>query len=129
MTALPVVQHQVDLLIDELTPEKAGHLLAEKRRSLEPIGTDPETGKNIYAQVIDDTLGQTLASASSMEAEIRQRSDFENKVAVATHIGQLIGERAKEKGVTQVVFDRNGFLYHGRIKAVSEGARKSGLDF
>ncbi len=87
------------------------------------------SAKHIYAQVIDDTLGKTLVSASSMETDVRQRDDFENKVALATHIGQLIGERAQEKGVKQVVFDRNGFLYHGRIKAVSEGARKSGLDF
>ncbi len=87
------------------------------------------SAKHIYAQVIDDTLGQTVVSASSMEADVRQRDDFENKVALATHIGQLIGARAQEKGVKQVVFDRNGFLYHGRIKAVSEGARKSGLDF
>ena len=55
--------------------------------------------------------------------------DFENKVAQATYIGKLIGDRAREKGVKQVVFDRNGFLYHGRVKAVSDGARKSGLDF
>ena len=87
------------------------------------------SAKHIYAQVIDDTHGQTLVSASSMESDIRQRADFENKVAQATYIGKLIGERAREKGVKQVVFDRNGFLYHGRVKAVSDGARKSGLDF
>ncbi len=87
------------------------------------------SARHIYAQVIDDTSGQTLAAASSMETDVRQRDDFENKVALATHVGQLVGERAQAKGVKQVVFDRNGFLYHGRIKAVSEGARKSGLDF
>jgi large subunit ribosomal protein L18 len=87
------------------------------------------SARHIYAQVIDDTVGQTLASASSIEAAVRQRSDFESKVAVATHIGKLVAERAQANGVKQVVFDRNGFLYHGRVKAVSEGARESGLDF
>lgn len=117
-------------------PKQVARLKRQKRIRKTTRGTTQRprlcvfrSTKHIYAQVIDDTLGQTLASASSMEADVRQRSDFENKVALANHIGQLIGERAKEKGVKQVVFDRNGFLYHGRIKAVSEGARKSGLDF
>jgi len=85
--------------------------------------------KHIYAQVIDDTSGVTLVAASSLEPEVRGREDLDNKVAVATLIGKLVGERALAKGVKQVVFDRNGFLYHGRIKAVSEGARESGLNF
>jgi len=87
------------------------------------------SAKHIYAQIIDDTQGLTLVSASSTEAEIRQKEKFENKVALATFIGKQVGARAQEKGIKKVVFDRNGFLYHGRVKAVSEGARESGLEF
>lgn len=87
------------------------------------------SAKHIYAQIIDDARGLTLVSASSTEADIKQKDDFENKVALATFIGKKIGERAREKGIQKVVFDRNGFLYHGRVKAVSEGARESGLEF
>lgn len=117
-------------------PKQLARLKRQKRIRKTTKGTPQRprlcvfrSSRHIYAQVIDDTLGQTLASASSMESDVRQRSDFDNKVALANHIGKLIGERAQEKGVKQVVFDRNGFLYHGRIQAVSEGARKSGLDF
>jgi large subunit ribosomal protein L18 len=88
------------------------------------------SSKHISAQVIDDAAGKTLAAASSLEKEVRgQKASFENKTALATFIGKLIAERAQEKGVKQVVFDRNGFLYHGRIKAVSDGAREAGLKF
>ncbi|MBL0714331.1 MAG: 50S ribosomal protein L18 [Desulfosarcina sp.] len=117
-------------------PKKVARLKRQKRIRKTTKGTTQRprlcifrSARHIYAQVIDDTRRQTLVSASSMESDVRQRSDFDNKVALATYIGKLIGERALEKGVKQVVFDRNGFLYHGRIKAVSEGARKSGLDF
>jgi large subunit ribosomal protein L18 len=87
------------------------------------------SARHIYAQIIDDTRGLTLVSASSTEVDIRQKEKFENKIALATFIGKQVGERAKEKGIQKVVFDRNGFLYHGRVKAVSEGARESGLEF
>lgn len=87
------------------------------------------SAKHIYAQIIDDTSGLTLVSASSTEAEVRQHDAFESKVALATFIGKQVGERAQGKGIKKVVFDRNGFLYHGRVKAVSEGARESGLEF
>ncbi len=87
------------------------------------------SARHIYAQVIDDSLGQTLVTASSMEKAVRQDSKAKNKVTAATTVGKMIGQRALEKGVKQVVFDRNGFLYHGRIKAVSEGAREAGLKF
>jgi large subunit ribosomal protein L18 len=87
------------------------------------------SAKHIYAQVIDDSIGQTLTAASSTEKAVREKSESKNKVADANAVGQMIGQRAIEKGVKQVVFDRNGFLYHGRIKAVSDGARKAGLKF
>ena len=87
------------------------------------------SARHIYAQIIDDTDGKTLVAASSVEKSVKEHPAFENKVAQAVFIGKLIGERAKEKGIDKVVFDRNGFLYHGRVKAVSDGAREAGLSF
>lgn len=87
------------------------------------------SSKHIYAQVIDDVLGQTIVAASTMEKAVKDKSDFENKVSKAFYIGKLVAERAKEKGVSSVVFDRNGFMYHGRVKALSDGARDGGLNF
>ena len=87
------------------------------------------SSKHIYAQVIDDTHGQTLVAASSMDKIVKEHPKFENKVAVADFVGKLLGERAVKKGISKVVFDRNGFLYHGRVKAVSNGAREAGLEF
>jgi large subunit ribosomal protein L18 len=85
--------------------------------------------KNISVQIIDDFTGSTLVSASSLEKIATQQPKFENKVEVAKYIGKLVGERAIKNGITKVVFDRNGFLYHGRVKAVSDGAREAGLVF
>lgn len=87
------------------------------------------SARHIYAQVIDDTSGRTLAAACSLEKAEQERSESGRKSDVANRIGKLIAERAIAKGVKQVVFDRNGFLYHGRVKAVSEGARAGGLEF
>ena len=87
------------------------------------------SAKHIYAQVVDDTAGRTLAAASTMDKSALSGSKFENKVEAAKFVGKLIGERAAEKGIKEVVFDRNGFLYHGRIKSLSEGAREAGLVF
>jgi large subunit ribosomal protein L18 len=87
------------------------------------------SARHIYAQIIDDSSGSTLVSASSLEKAVRERSDLGDKASVAKHIGELVAGRAVEKGVKAVVFDRNGFLYHGRVKAVSDGAREGGLKF
>lgn len=96
------------------------------------------SAKHIYAQVIDDTSGHTIAAASTVEKAVKENfvqtsnnsSDLnKGKVVAAVYIGKLVAERAAEKGVKQVVFDRNGFLYHGRVKAVSDGAREAGLVF
>lgn len=81
----------------------------------------------IYAQVIDDTVGHTLASASSLEAALRVSGG--TKLERAAKVGALVAERARAAGITRVVFDRAGFRYHGRIKALADGARGSGLDF
>jgi large subunit ribosomal protein L18 len=87
------------------------------------------SAKHIYAQLIDDSSGQTLVAASSMEKAVHAVPEAKNKVTVAQAVGKIIGQRALQKGVKQIVFDRNGFLYHGRVKAVSEGAREAGLKF
>ena len=82
--------------------------------------------KNIYAQVIDDVAGHTLVSASSLDKEIEGNGG--NKTA-ARAVGKLVAERCKAKGIDQVVFDRGGYLYHGRVAELAEGAREGGLDF
>jgi large subunit ribosomal protein L18 len=87
---------------------------------------------HIYAQIIDDIEGQTLVAASSLEKTVRENTLLQSekgKIPIANHVGKLIAERSREKGITRVVFDRNGFIYHGRVKAVSDGAREAGLDF
>ena len=84
------------------------------------------SSKHIYAQVIDDRKGATLAAASSGE---KNSTASGGNIAGAKAIGQLLAERAKAKGVTKVVFDRGGYLYHGRIKALAEAAREAGLEF
>ena len=84
---------------------------------------------NIYAQIIDDQKGQTLAAASTLESEFKDMGMKAGNIAAATAVGKLIGKRALEKGIEKVVFDRNGFLYHGRVKALSDGAREAGLKF
>lgn len=81
----------------------------------------------IYAQVIDDATGRTVASASSLEPALRETSG--TKSARAERVGSLVAERARAAGVSQVVFDRAGFRYHGRVRALAEAARGSGLDF
>ena len=87
------------------------------------------SARHIYAQVVDDTAGHTLAAASTMDKDALSGSKFENKVEAAKFIGKMVGERAIGKGIKEVIFDRNGFLYHGRIKSLSEGAREAGLVF
>lgn len=84
---------------------------------------------HIYAQVIDDRSGRTLAAASSLEPELKSWVSEENKVQIAKIVGQKVAERARAKGIDQVVFDRGGYLYHGRVKALAEGAREAGLQF
>lgn len=87
------------------------------------------SAKHIYAQVVDDSTGRTLAAAASVEDNIKSQPDLKGKIAVASLVGKSVGERAIKQGIKKVVFDRNGFLYHGRVKAVSDGAREAGLSF
>ena len=85
------------------------------------------SGKHIYAQVIDDAAGTTVASASTLEKDVRDTSGA--NIDAATSVGKRVAEAAKAAGVTQVVFDRGGFLYHGRVKALADAAREAGLEF
>jgi large subunit ribosomal protein L18 len=85
---------------------------------------------HIYVQVIDDSHGHTLVAASDLEAEVKERAgEGATKTARAKMVGQIAGERAKAAGISAVVFDRGGFLYHGRVRAVADGAREAGLVF
>jgi large subunit ribosomal protein L18 len=85
--------------------------------------------KHMYAQVIDDTGGRTLVSASTLDAVLRPELTELKKVDEAARVGRLIAERAKEAGITQVVFDRGGYLYHGRVQKLADAAREAGLTF
>ena len=85
--------------------------------------------RHIYAQVIDDTRGNTLVSASTAEPELRERLSKSKKIEAARAVGQLVAQRSKEKGLTQVAFDRGGYKYHGRVKALADAAREGGLQF
>ena len=87
------------------------------------------SSKNIYVQVIDDAEGRTLAAASTLDADIRGKLKTGADVAAAEAVGKLIAERATKAGVTEVVFDRGAFIYHGRVKALADAAREGGLTF
>ena len=87
--------------------------------------------KNIYVQIIDDQSGNTIVSASSLEDKVKDKNiaDSSGKMNISAAVGQVVAERAKEKGIGSVVFDRGGYKFHGRVKAVAEGAREEGLIF
>ncbi|MCY4547852.1 MAG: 50S ribosomal protein L18 [Defluviicoccus sp.] len=108
---------------------------ARVRRRLRRRNTDRprlsvfRSNKNISAQVIDDRAGRTLAAASSLEKELRASLDSGADMEAAAQVGKLVAERALAGGVTEVVFDRGSYLYHGRVKALAEAARESGLAF
>ena len=85
--------------------------------------------KHIYAQIIDDTNATTLVAASSVEKEVKDKVKVTGNVEAAKAVGDLVAKRAVEKGITMVVFDRGGFLYHGKIKALADAAREAGLQF
>lgn len=87
------------------------------------------SAKHIYAQIIDDTTGVTLVSASTLDKEFKELGASGKKCDIAKSVGSLIGKRALDKGVKKVVLDRNGYLYHGRIKALADAARETGLNF
>ncbi len=104
------------------------------RRKMEGTKARPRltvfrSDKHIYAQIINDETGATLVSASTLSPEYRETEPIKGKVGAAKRVGELVARKAIEKGIAKVVFDRNGFIYHGRIQALADAARQKGLDF
>ena len=87
------------------------------------------SNNHMYAQIIDDTVGNTLVSASTAQKEVQAELEKTNDVAAAAYVGKVIAERALEKGITTVVFDRGGFIYQGKVQALADAAREAGLNF
>ena len=87
------------------------------------------SNNHMYAQVIDDTVGNTIVAASTLEKGVSADLEKTNNVSAAAHLGKIIAEKAKEKGITNVVFDRGGFIYQGKVKALADAAREAGLNF
>ena len=87
------------------------------------------SNNHMYAQVIDDTVGNTLVSASTLDKEVKAELEKTNNVDAAAYLGKVIAEKAIEKGIKDVVFDRGGFIYHGKIQALADAAREAGLNF
>ncbi len=111
---------------------KRRHLRVRKKISgtaLRPRLSVFRSLRHIYAQVIDDTTGNTLVSASTLSPEIVKNAAGKTKVEKASLVGSLVAKKALEKGIKQVVFDRGGYKYHGRVKALAEAARQAGLEF
>jgi large subunit ribosomal protein L18 len=100
-----------------------------KRAAGRPRLSVHRSNKNIYAQIIDDAKGVTLAAASTLEGDLRGSLKTGGDVKAASAVGRLVAERAKKAGVGSVVFDRGGYLYHGRVRALAEAAREAGLSF
>ncbi len=104
------------------------------RRKIEGVQERPRltvfrSDKHIYAQIINDETGATLVSASTLSPEYREMEAVKGKISAAKRVGELVAGKAIEKGIAKVVFDRNGFIYHGRVKALADAARQKGLDF
>ena len=122
--------------MNKLQAKKAG-LKRRQRRVRAKVKGTPErprlsvhrTNAHIYAQVIDDTTATTIASASTLDPEFRATGKVGSNKEAATFVGELVGKRALEKGVTEVTFDRGGRIYHGRVKALADGARSACLKF
>ena len=87
------------------------------------------SNNHMYVQIIDDTVGNTLVSASTLQKDVKAELEKTNNVEAASHLGTVIAKKALEKGITTVVFDRGGFIYQGKIKALADAAREAGLDF
>lgn len=120
----------------KVAPRQRGRLLRHERVRKKIRGTAERPRlavfrslKYIYAQVIDDERGHTIAAASSLEPALRQSLPHTNNIEAARAVGRLIAERAIDAGVRHVVFDRGGYKYHGRVKALAEAAREGGLEF
>jgi large subunit ribosomal protein L18 len=118
--------------VDRNKARKRRHLRVRKKLFGTP--TRPRlnvfrSSKHIYAQLIDDTKGVTLVSASTVDPELKDKVEYGGNVEAAAKVGELVAKRALAKGYKQVVFDRGGYLYHGRVQALAEAAREAGLEF
>ncbi len=87
------------------------------------------SNNHMYAQIIDDTVGKTLVAASTLQKDVKAELEKTNDVAAAAYLGKVIAEKALEKGIKEVVFDRGGFIYQGKVKALADAAREAGLNF
>ena len=111
--------------------------LKRRKRIRKKVSGSPErprlsvfrSSRHIYAQVIDDLKGVTLVTASTLSPELRQQEKVKGKIEDAKRVGKLIAQMTKARGITKVVFDRNGFMYHGRVRALAAAAREAGLEF
>lgn len=118
--------------VKRLSDRKVRHLRVRKRVSGTPERLRLNvfrSSAHIYAQIIDDTKGETLVAASSIDHDVREDLARMTKLEKSAAVGKLIASRAQDKGIKQVVFDRGGYRYHGRVKAVAEAAREGGLEF
>ena len=122
--------------MDKLKAKKAGLRRRQRRVRGKVSGTAERprlrvtrSNTNIYAQVIDDVAARTLVSASSLDAEFKATGKNGGNIEGATEVGKLVAQRALDAGITTIVFDRGGNLYHGRVKALADGAREAGLNF
>ncbi len=120
-----------------MTDSRMTARLKRKKRIRKKVSGSPErprlcvfrSARHIYAQIVDDSQGRTLAAASTLSKEIKDKVQGLKKGEAAREVGKLLAQRAKERGIQTVVFDRNGFLYHGRVKSVAESCREAGLSF
>jgi large subunit ribosomal protein L18 len=120
----------------KLNPRQEARL-KRRKRIRKKISGSPErprlsvfrSSKHIYAQVVDDLNGVTLVAASTLNPEIREQEKVKGKMEDAKRVGKMIAGKAKAQGITRVIFDRNGFLYHGRVRALATAAREAGLEF
>lgn len=87
------------------------------------------SNKHMYAQIIDDTVGKTLVSASTLQKDVKAELEYTDNVAAAAHLGTVIAKKAFDAGITEVVYDRGGYIYHGKVKALADAAREAGLKF
>ena len=120
--------------VSEVRSESRRRIRSRIRRRLKGSGERPrlaifKSGRHIYAQVIDDSTGATIAHASSLDPSLKGEKKPAANRETATRVGTLVAERAKTKGVARVVFDRGGYIYHGKVKALADGARQGGLEF
>lgn len=122
--------------MNKLQAKKAGLARRKRRVRAKVFGTAERprltvhrTNAHIYAQVIDDASGRTLCSASTLDSEFRAKGAVGSNKEAAEFVGELVGKHAIEKGIAEVTFDRGGRIYHGRVKALADGARNAGLKF